>query len=150
RHSPPFRAACRPSTTCRRGAASRRAARCAAKDARRRRFWRPLPQSISPAVISQPTCSPGSLPVLEAAGRVVMVCGASRGIGRAVVERLIAGGYRVSAGVRESRGLVGSDHLMLQRYDAEQLPSAEAWVAATIDRFGRLDGLVNAAAINPE
>jgi NAD(P)-dependent dehydrogenase (short-subunit alcohol dehydrogenase family) len=88
--------------------------------------------------------------VLEASGRVVMVSGASRGIGRAVVERLVAGGYCVSAGVRDSRGLVGSDRLMLQRYDAESLTSAEAWVAATIDRFGRLDGLINAAAINPE
>lgn len=88
--------------------------------------------------------------MLEADGRVVMVSGASRGIGRAVVERLIDGGYRVSAGVRDSRGLVGSDRLMLHRYDAESLPSAEAWVAATIERFGRVDGLINAAGINPE
>lgn len=88
--------------------------------------------------------------MLEASGRVVMVSGASRGIGRALVERLIDGGYHVSAGVRDSRGLVGSDRLMLRRYDAESLPSAEAWVAATIDRFGRLDGLINAAGINPE
>ena len=87
--------------------------------------------------------------MLEVDGRVVMVSGASRGIGRAVVERLIASGSRISAGVRDSRGMVGSDKLMLHRYDAEQLPSAEAWVAATIDRFGRLDGLVNAAGINP-
>lgn len=88
--------------------------------------------------------------MLEAAGRVVMVSGASRGIGRALVERLIAGGYCVSAGVRDSRGLVRSDRLMLHCYDADSLPTAEAWVAATIDRFGRLDGLVNAAGINPE
>jgi NAD(P)-dependent dehydrogenase (short-subunit alcohol dehydrogenase family) len=90
------------------------------------------------------------LPVLEVDGRVVMVSGASRGIGRAVVERLIAGGYHVSAGLRDSRGLVGSGQLMLHRYDADSLPSAEAWVAATIERFGRLDGLINAAGINPE
>lgn len=88
--------------------------------------------------------------MLEADGRVVMVSGASRGIGRAVVERLIAGGYRVSAGVRDFRGLIASDRLMLHRYDAESLPSAEAWVATTIERFGRLDGLINAAGINPE
>jgi NAD(P)-dependent dehydrogenase (short-subunit alcohol dehydrogenase family) len=88
--------------------------------------------------------------VLEADGRVVMISGASRGIGRAVVERLIAGGYHVSVGVRDPRGLVGSDRLMLHRYDAESLPSAEAWVAATIKHFGRLDGLINAAGINPE
>ena len=88
--------------------------------------------------------------MLEADGRVVMVSGASRGIGRAVVERLIADGYHVSAGVRDSRGLIGSERLVLHRYDAESLPSAEAWVAATIERFGRLDSLVNAAAVNPE
>ena len=88
--------------------------------------------------------------MLEADGRVVMVSGASRGIGRAVVERLVDGGFRVSAGVRESRGLVQSDRLMLHRYHAEPLPSAEAWVAATIDRFGGLNGLINAAGINPE
>jgi NAD(P)-dependent dehydrogenase (short-subunit alcohol dehydrogenase family) len=88
--------------------------------------------------------------MLEADGRVVMVSGASRGIGRVVVERLIAGGYHVSAGVRDRRGLLGSDRLMLHRYDAESLSSAEAWVAATIERFGRLDGLINAAGINPE
>jgi NAD(P)-dependent dehydrogenase (short-subunit alcohol dehydrogenase family) len=79
-----------------------------------------------------------------------MVSGASRGIGRAVVERLVADGYCVSAGARDPRGLVASDRLMIQRYDAESLPSAEAWIAETITRFGRLDGLVNAAGINPE
>ena len=87
--------------------------------------------------------------MLETTGRVVMVSGASRGIGRAAVERLIADGYHVSAGARDPRGLVRSDQLMVHRYDAESLPSAEAWVAATIDRFGRLDGLINAAGINP-
>jgi len=88
--------------------------------------------------------------VLDASGRVVMVSGASRGIGRAVVERLVDGGYFVSAGVRDARGLAASDRLMLHRYDAESLPSAEAWIAATINRFHRLDGLINAAGINPE
>jgi NAD(P)-dependent dehydrogenase (short-subunit alcohol dehydrogenase family) len=88
--------------------------------------------------------------VLDADGRVVMVSGASRGIGRAVVERLVADGYRVSAGVRDPRGLAASDRLMIQRYDAESLPSAEGWIAETVARFGRLDGLVNAAGINPE
>ena len=87
--------------------------------------------------------------MLEATDRVVMISGASRGIGRAAVERLVAGGYRVSAGVRDPRGLAGSDRLMLHRYDADSLPSAEAWIAATIEHFGRLDGLINAAGINP-
>ena len=87
--------------------------------------------------------------MLEAADRVVMVSGAARGIGRATVERLLAAGFRVSAGVREARGLVPSDRLMVQRYEAESVDSASAWVEATTARFGALHGLVNAAGINP-
>src|SRR5690242_10058930 len=86
--------------------------------------------------------------MLDRQGHVAMVSGAARGIGRAVTERLLAAGWRVSAGVRQARGLAASDDLMLQRYDAESVESAEAWVAATVQRFGRLDALVNAAGIN--
>ncbi len=88
--------------------------------------------------------------MLEARDRVVMVSGAARGIGRAVVERLVASGFRVSAGVRDARGLVASERLMVQRYDAESVASAEAWVEATVSRFGGVHGLVNAAGINPK
>ena len=88
--------------------------------------------------------------MLEGADRVVMVSGAARGIGRATVERLLASGFRVSAGVREARGLVASERLMVQRYDAESVASAEAWVGATVARWGALHGLVNAAGINPK
>ena len=87
--------------------------------------------------------------MLEAKGRVVMVSGAARGIGRRVVERLLGAGFMVSAGLRDPQGLVSGDGLLVQRYDAESPSSAEAWVAATGERFGRLDGLVNAAGINP-
>ncbi len=87
--------------------------------------------------------------MLDPGARVVMVSGAARGIGRHVVQRLIGAGFIVSAGLREPRGLVNGERLMVQRYDAESLESAEAWVAATLARFGRIDGLVNAAGINP-
>lgn len=87
--------------------------------------------------------------MLDGEGRVAMVSGAARGIGRAVVERLLASGFRVSAGVRAARGLTGSDALLAHRYDAEQAGSAEAWVAATQARFGAIHALVNAAGINP-
>lgn len=86
--------------------------------------------------------------MLPVADRVVMVSGAARGIGRAIVEHLLAGGFRVSAGVRDPRGLADTDRLMTHRYDADNLASAEGWVAATVGRFGALHGLVNVAGIN--
>lgn len=87
--------------------------------------------------------------MLDPQGRVAMVSGAARGIGRRVVDRLLASGFCVSAGVRSSaQGLVESDNLMLHRYDAESLDSARAWVEATVSRFGKLDALVNAAGIS--
>ena len=88
--------------------------------------------------------------MLDPRGRVAMVSGASRGIGRAVLERLLASGFHVSAGVREPRGLRDAERLLVHRYDAESIASAQAWVEATLQRFGRLHVLVNAAGINPK
>jgi NAD(P)-dependent dehydrogenase (short-subunit alcohol dehydrogenase family) len=83
----------------------------------------------------------------DLAGQVVMVSGAARGIGRAVVERLLAAGCQISAGVRDvARAPAGA---LAVRYDATQQGSAAAWVAATVTKFGRVDALVNAAGINP-
>jgi NAD(P)-dependent dehydrogenase (short-subunit alcohol dehydrogenase family) len=88
--------------------------------------------------------------MLDPHDRIAMVSGASRGIGRAVVERLLASGFSVSAGVRDARGLVGTERLLVHRYDAESLASAQGWVDATLARFGRMHALVNAAGINPK
>lgn len=87
--------------------------------------------------------------MLDARDRVVMVSGAARGIGRATVEHLLAAGFRVSAGVRDARGLADTDRLLVRRYDAERTDSAAAWVAATVERWGALHGVVHAAGINP-
>lgn len=87
--------------------------------------------------------------MLEAQDRVVMVSGASRGIGRAVAEKLLASGYRVSGGMRDPSRLPLSERTLSCAYEAEEAGSAEAWVEKTIERFGRIDGVVNAAGINP-
>jgi NAD(P)-dependent dehydrogenase (short-subunit alcohol dehydrogenase family) len=83
----------------------------------------------------------------DLAGKVVLVSGAARGIGRAVTERLLAAGCTVSAGVRDAaRAPQGSTAFI---YDALKPDTAAAWVAGTVERFGRVDALVNAAGINP-
>lgn len=87
--------------------------------------------------------------MLEVGNRIVMVSGASRGIGRAVVDRLISSGFRVSAGMRDLSRLAESERLMTHRYDAEDANSPLAWVNATVARWGGVDAIVNAAGINP-
>lgn len=88
--------------------------------------------------------------MLEPDGRVVMISGASRGIGHAIAQRLLQSGFRVSGGVRKPQGMADNDRIMHHRYEATEKGSAEAWVAATVARFGSVDAVVNAAGINPK
>ncbi len=88
--------------------------------------------------------------------RVIMVSGANRGIGRGVARRLIERGYRVSLGARDVKTLDAAtagakpERVACFPYDALDLDLAKAWVAGTVQRFGRIDGLVNNAGIaNP-
>lgn len=89
--------------------------------------------------------------MLNPEGRVVMVSGASRGIGLAITRKLLDKGYSVSAGARnpdalaELLGDAPGDRLLCARYDAADRATHGAWLAATLARFGRLDGLVNNA-----
>ncbi|WP_270936134.1 SDR family NAD(P)-dependent oxidoreductase [Falsiroseomonas oryzae] len=87
--------------------------------------------------------------MLDPVGRVAMVSGAARGIGREVLRRLHGSGWLVSAGLRDPARLPHTPDMLVHRYEAEEEGSAEAWVAATIARFGRVDAVVNSAGINP-
>lgn len=88
--------------------------------------------------------------MIEGKGRVAMISGATRGVGRAVLHRLLDAGYLVSAGVRDVSRLPQHPALTACAYDADLRGSAEEWVAATIARHHRVDALVNAAGINPK
>jgi NAD(P)-dependent dehydrogenase (short-subunit alcohol dehydrogenase family) len=84
-------------------------------------------------------------------GRVAVVTGAGQGIGRAVADRLAAEGARVVGGDIDA-SLVERMVLALQKTgatavgvvgDVTEPPSAKRLVETAIERFGRIDILVN-------
>ena len=86
--------------------------------------------------------------MLAAEGRVIMISGANRGIGRAIAHCLRGKGYALSLGARDPGSIeLAGEAVLSHRHDATDAASNEAWVAATVARFGRIDGLVNNAGV---
>ncbi|MBW2017952.1 MAG: SDR family oxidoreductase [Deltaproteobacteria bacterium] len=94
----------------------------------------------------------------DLSGQVIMVTGASRGIGQAVTHVLLAHGARVAACARGREGLErlkagagrsSEDHLFTFPCDVSRAEQAAAFVEAAVGRFGTLDGLVNNAGLYP-
>ena len=91
--------------------------------------------------------------LLSPAGRVVMISGASRGIGAAIARRLATEGFALSLGVRRPAEVrakfagIDPERLLVSRFDALDAGSAAAWFDETVSRFGRLDALINNAGI---
>jgi NAD(P)-dependent dehydrogenase (short-subunit alcohol dehydrogenase family) len=88
------------------------------------------------------------------AGKVIVVTGATAGIGTATARRLAAeGGALVLTGRnRESAaallGELGDERTMFVAGDVRERATADRVVAAALERHGRLDVLVNNAAID--
>jgi 3-oxoacyl-[acyl-carrier protein] reductase len=86
--------------------------------------------------------------------KVAVITGAGQGIGLAYAQRFLAEGARVVvAEINEERAasamkqLGGQGDVVLQQTDISDEASAEACAAAAIDQFGKLDILVNNAAL---
>ncbi|NTI46524.1 SDR family NAD(P)-dependent oxidoreductase (plasmid) [Agrobacterium tumefaciens] len=87
--------------------------------------------------------------------RVVMISGAARGIGLAIARELAEHGFRLSLGARDIKMLeahfgLQSDQVHYAHYDAYDPASAESWVSSAVDRFGRIDALVNNAGLGEQ
>jgi NAD(P)-dependent dehydrogenase (short-subunit alcohol dehydrogenase family) len=78
--------------------------------------------------------------------KVALITGASQGIGAGLVEGFLDRGYRVVANSRTIRPSENPDLLTISG-DIADPATAERIVAAAVDRFGRIDTLVNNAGI---
>ena len=91
--------------------------------------------------------------IIDPHGRVVMLSGATGGIGAAITRRLSEDAFRLSLGVRDvdrAREMFGelvSDRGLICRFEAAEGDTAATWVDATVEHFGRIDALINNAGI---
>ncbi|MBA2363447.1 MAG: 3-oxoacyl-ACP reductase FabG, partial [Chloroflexia bacterium] len=93
---------------------------------------------------------------MELSGRVALVTGGSRGIGRAIALKLASEGAHVAVNFNQNQlaaeevvaaaKVAGVDAIMVQG-DIGTREGAEAAVKATVERWNRLDILVNNAGI---
>ena len=105
------------------------------------------------------TSNAGMTPGSELAGKVALVTGGARNIGRAICRSFAAGGAAVMVNANTSRDEAERTLAMIHSgggkaaahiADITDPAAVAALVEATISRFGRLDILVNNAAVRSE
>ena len=95
--------------------------------------------------------------MIDLSGRVALVTGASRGIGRAIALKLAAQGATVVAAAREQNAAATVDEIVTAGGKAEaasldvaDAAAIDALVAGTLERHGQIDILVNNAGITKD
>lgn len=85
------------------------------------------------------------------ATKIVLVTGATSGIGAAVARRLATQGHRVLAGGRRADRLaeLAGDNLQVRRLDVTDRADFAAFVDHAIAAYGRIDVIVNNAGVMP-
>lgn len=91
-------------------------------------------------------------------GKVAIVSGGSRGLGSAIVDGLLGSGYSVAAFSRSKTAFVEAresegkyrEHFYFEVLDATNSEALQKYVAMVLQRFGRIDVLVNNAGIARE
>jgi 3-oxoacyl-[acyl-carrier protein] reductase len=89
------------------------------------------------------------------AGRVAIVTGASRGIGLAIAQRIVAEGGRVCLTARKVDALesavdsLGSDVAIAVPGSSDDADHQDEAIGMTLERFGAIDVLVNNTGVNP-
>lgn len=93
---------------------------------------------------------------MSLAGKVIIVTGGSKGIGRAISHRLAQDGASVvvnfsrdASAADEVVRAIGSDKALAVQADVGSVAGVEKLVAATVERFGRVDVVIPNAGIMP-
>jgi len=83
---------------------------------------------------------------------VTVVSGGSKGLGRGIVEALLAAGHAVATFSRSPTPFVEQprEHFLWEAVDATDRERVRAFVRTVVERFGRIDGLVNNAGVASE
>jgi NAD(P)-dependent dehydrogenase (short-subunit alcohol dehydrogenase family) len=81
---------------------------------------------------------------------VFFLTGSSRGLGRAIAEAVLDGGHQLVATARDPRSLddliaLHGDRILALALDVTDARAADAAIAAGVERFGRIDVVVNNA-----